>query len=293
MSHRSVAGQRPGRSVPPGPTVGLGLKPLHYEEALACPAAGLWFEVHAENYMVEGGPRLAWLEAIRRDKPLSLHGVGLSLAADEPLDLEHLARLRALADRFEPFLMSEHLAWSQRGGVYHPDLLPFPRTQGMLDRVADNVARAQDVLGRALLIENPSLYLPLAGHEMSEPDFLNRLVSRTGCGLLLDINNVYVSANNVGGSATTYIDALSSDAIGEIHLAGHAPDPEWGEALLIDTHAADVSEAVWDLYARTIRRIGPRPTLIERDGDIPPFAALMAERERAAVVLRVEGMRCG
>lgn len=293
MSPRSVAGQRPGQSAPPGPTVGLGLKPLHYEDALACPSAGLWFEVHAENYMVEGGPRLAWLEAIRRDKPLSLHGVGLSLAADAPPDVRHLARLRALADRFEPFLMSEHLAWSQRGDVYHPDLLPFPRTQRILDRVADNIGCAQDVLGRALLIENPSLYLPLAGHEMSEPEFLNRLVSRTGCGLLLDINNVYVSANNVGGSATAYMDALSSDAIGEIHLAGHAPDPEWGEALLIDTHAADVSEAVWGLYARTIRRIGARPTLIERDGDIPAFAALMAERDRAADVLRVGGLRHG
>ena len=242
--------------------------------------------------MVEGGPRLAWLEAIRRDKPLSLHGVGLSLAADAPPDVRHLDRLKALADRFEPFLMSEHLAWSQRGGVYHPDLLPFPRTQSMLDRVADNVARAQDRLGRPLLIENPSLYLPLTGHEMSEPEFLNRLVALTGCGLLLDINNVYISANNVGGDPAAYMDALTWGAIGEIHLAGHASDPDWGEALLIDTHAADVSEAVWSLYARTIRRIGPRPTLIERDGDVPSFPALMAERDRAAEMLRVEEQRC-
>ena len=288
MMHRPVAAQRPGRSVPPGPTAGLGLKAQHYEDALDCPAAGLWFEVHAENYMVDGGPRLAWLEAIRREKPLSLHGVGLSLAADESPDVLHLGRLKALADRFEPFLVSEHLAWSQRGGVYHPDLLPFPRTVRMLDQVADNIARAQDSLGRALLIENPTLYLPLTGHEMSEPEFLNALVVRTGCGLLLDINNVFVSANNVGGGVTDYLDALSPDAIGEIHLAGHSADPEWGEALLIDTHAADISQAVWSLYERTIRRIGPRPTLIERDGDIPSFSALMAERGRADQLLRVE-----
>lgn len=280
-----AAGKRPQSPDPLGLTAGLGLKARHYEQALACPAAGLWFEVHPENYMVEGGPRLAWLEAIRRDKPLSLHGVGLSLAADEPPDLDHLMRLRALADRYEPFVMSEHLAWSRRAGVYHPDLLPFPRTRRLLARVADNIGRAQDALGRRLLIENPALYLCLNGHEMDEPSFLNELVDATGCGLLLDINNVYVSVNNVGGSAGAYLDALAPEAIGEIHLAGHDPDPEWGEALLIDTHAAPVSEAVWSLYARMIGRIGPRPTLIERDDAIPAFDVLMAERDRADAVL--------
>jgi uncharacterized protein (UPF0276 family) len=267
------------------PTAGLGLKSRHYDEALACPAAGLWFEVHPENYMVEGGPRLAWLEAIRRDKPLSLHGVGLSLAADEVPDSDHLVRLKALADRYQPFLMSEHLAWSQRGDVYHPDLLPFVRSRAMLATVCDNVSRAQDALGRTLLIENPSLYLALEGHAMSEPEFLTEMARVTGCGLLLDINNVFVSANNLATRATDYLDALPAAAIGEIHLAGHAPDEQWGERLLIDTHGAPVSDAVWALYARTIDRIGPRPTLIERDDNIPEFAELMAERDRAGAVL--------
>ena len=285
MTHRPIARPDPCHPFPLGPTAGLGLKAVHYEQALACPAAGLWFEVHPENYMVEGGPRLAWLDAIRRDKPLSLHGVGLSLAADEAPDVEHLARLKTLANRYEPFVMSEHLAWSMRSTVYAPDLLPFPRSRRMLDRVIENVSRTQDALGRSLLIENPSLYLALNGHEMSEPEFLTDMVRATGCGLLLDINNVHISANNLGGSATAYLDALPTEAIGEIHLAGHNPDPSWGEALLIDTHAASVSDAVWSLYARTVARIGPRPTLIERDDDIPAFEVLMDERDRAHAVL--------
>jgi uncharacterized protein (UPF0276 family) len=271
-----------------GPTAGLGLKPAHYEEALACPSAGLWFEVHPENYMVEGGPRLAWLEAIGRDKPLSLHGVGLSLAADEAPDASHLARLKTLADRFEPFVMSEHLAWSKRGATYHPDLLPFPRTRAMLERISDNVSRAQDALGLRLLIENPSLYLALEGHEMGEVEFLAALSRATGCGLLVDVNNVHVSARNLGFSPEAYLDALPAAAVGEIHLAGHAPDPEQGEALLIDSHGAPVAEAVWALYARLIRRIGARPTLIERDENIPAFAELLAERDRAHALLAPE-----
>lgn len=287
MTRRPIAGASPEVSA------GLGLKSRHYDKALACPAVGLWFEVHSENYMVEGGPRLAWLEAIRRDKPLSLHGVGLSLAADEAPDPDHLARLKALSDRYQPFLMSEHLAWSQRGGIYHPDLLPFVRTRAMLDRVCDNVGRTQDALGRPILIENPSLYLALEGHEMSEPEFLAEMVKTTGCGLLLDINNVFISARNLGESATDYLGALPAEAIGEIHLAGHAPDEQWGQDLLIDTHGAPVSEDVWSLYARTIGRIGPRPTLIERDDNIPEFAELMVERDRAhAVLSAVEEALC-
>ena len=275
------------------PTAGLGLKLQHYADALAARADGLWFEVHPENYMVDGGARLAWLDAIRRERPLSLHGVGLSLAADEPPDPAHLARLKALADRFQPFVVSEHLAWSTRGGVYRPDLLPFPRTRARLARIVDNVARAQDALGRRLLIENPSLYLALAGHEMDEVELLTALVRRTGCGLLVDVNNVYVSAVNLGGSAEAYLDALPADAVGEIHLAGHAPDPEHGAALLIDSHGAPVAEPVWALYARLVGRIGPRPTLIERDDAIPAFAELMAERDRAhAVLAPAEERRC-
>jgi len=167
------------------PAAGISLKPQHYAEALAASAPGLWFEVHPENYMCDGGPRLAWLEAIRERHPLSLHGVGLSLAADEDPSPEHLAALRRLAHRFEPFVVSEHLAWSQRGGVYHPDLLPFPRSHEALERVASNVSRAQEALGRQLLIENPSLYLAINGHEFAEVDFLAELVRRSGCGCWL------------------------------------------------------------------------------------------------------------
>jgi uncharacterized protein (UPF0276 family) len=268
-----------------GPTVGVSLKPQHYPEALAASAAGLWFEIHPENYMCDGGPRLAWLEAIRERHPLSLHGVGLSLAADEDLAPGHLAALKRLADRFEPFVMSEHLAWSQRGDVYHPDLLPFPRSHEALDRIVANVSRAQDALGRRLLIENPSLYMAIKGHTFSEVEFLTELARRSGCGLLVDVNNIYVSANNLGFSAEDYLDAIPAALVGEIHLAGHAPDENVGAALLIDTHGAPVADAVWALYRRLISRIGPTPTLIERDDNIPGFDDLLGERAIAERIL--------
>ena len=267
-------------------TAGLGLKPQHYEAALACPADGLWFEVHPENYMVAGGPRLAWLEAIRARHPVSLHGVALSLAADAEPDAAHLARLRELARRIEPALVSEHLAWSTWRGVYHPDLLPFPRTEAALARIADNVSRTQEILQRRIAIENPSHYLHIQDHDRHEIDFLSELARRTGCGLLLDVNNVYVSARNLGFSAESYIDEFPCDPIMEIHLAGHSPDPKLGEKLLVDTHDAPIAPAVWALYTRLIARIGVRPTLIERDDKLPDFPTLYAEREHAASVLR-------
>lgn len=267
-------------------TAGLGLKAQHYAEAAATDAEGLWFEAHPENYMVAGGPRLAWLEVIRQRWPLSLHGVALSLAADADPDPGHLSRLKALVDRFEPALVSEHLAWSAWDGTYRPDLLPFPRTRAALERIAANVGRTQDALGRAILVENPSLYLDLPGHDFAETDFLAELVRRTGCGLLVDVNNAYVSANNLGYDAGAYLDALPAAAIGEIHLAGHTPDARYGQALLIDTHAAPVAEPVWRLYRRLIERIGPRPVLIERDEAIPAFGELMAERDEADRLLR-------
>lgn len=263
------------------PTAGLGLKPQHYADALASEAEGLWFEVHPENYMSAGGPRLAALETIREHRPLSLHGVGLSLAADADPDTDHLAALKRLVDRFQPFAVSEHLAWSTHRGAHQPDLLPFPRTHAALARIAANIGRMQDALDRRVLIENPSLYLPLTGHDLDEVEFLQALAAKTGCGLLVDVNNVFVSASNLGYSAEAYLDALPAEAVGEIHLAGHGPD-EGGSDLLIDTHGAPVAEPVWTLYRRLIRRIGPRPTLIERDDDIPAFATLMAERDRAA-----------
>ena len=274
------------------PTAGLGLKSQHYAEALDAAAEGLWFEVHPENYMAAGGPRLRWLEAIRAKRPLSLHGVGLSLAADADPDPNHLAALKALAERFAPFVVSEHLAWSTYRGVHQPDLLPFPRTRAALNRIAANIGRTQDALGRAILVENPSLYLPLTGHDLDETDFLVELTRRAGCGLLVDVNNVFISASNLGYAAEAYLDALPTEAIGEIHLAGHGVDANEarsGSALLIDTHGAPVAEPVWALYHRLIQRIGPRPTLIERDDDIPAFEVLMAERDRAHGMLTGTG----
>ncbi len=267
-------------------TAGLGLKPQHYDAALACPADGLWFEVHPENYMIDGGPRVKWLEAIRAHHPISLHGVALSLAADAEPDTTHLARLAALARQIEPELISEHLAWSTWRGAYHPDLLPFPRTHDALTRIADNIARTQDILQRSIAIENPSHYLKIDGHEWSEIDFLTELTRRTGCGLLLDVNNVYVSARNLGFCAEDYLDRFPGNAITEIHLAGHTCDPKLGEALLVDTHDAPIASAVWALYERLIARIGARPTLIERDDNLPEFEVLLTEREHAATLLR-------
>ncbi|MGA0116530.1 MAG: DUF692 domain-containing protein [Burkholderiales bacterium] len=264
---------------------GLGLKPQHYDAALDCSTAGLWFEVHPENYMVSGGPRLAWLEAIRAKHALSLHGVALSLAADADPDPAHLQRLAALCRRMEPALISEHLAWSSWRGAYHPDLLPFPRTTEALTRIAANISRTQDVLQRRIAVENPSHYLQLESHAWGEIDFLRELARRSGCGLLLDVNNVYVSSRNIGCSAEDYIDAFPAEAVMEIHLAGHTADPNLGAALLVDSHDAPVAPAVWALYERLIRRIGARPTLIERDGNLPAFEELMAERNRAAAVL--------
>lgn len=268
------------------PTAGLGFKPIHFVEALAAPAAGLWFEVHPENYMVEGGPRLAMLAALRRERPLSLHGVGLSLAGAAEPDRAHVARLKRLAERFEPFLVSEHLAWSSSDGRYFPDLLPFPRTTEALLRIGRNIDIVQHALGRQILIENPSLYLALDGHDWGETDFLRQLIKRTGCRLLIDVNNVHVSAANLGFDPYDYVDALPFDAIGEIHLAGHRPDPDPAARLLIDSHDAPVAEEVWALYDYLLALAGPRPTLIERDGCLPPFADLLAERDRADLLMR-------
>ena len=269
------------------PTAGLSFKPVHFEEAMACSAAGMWFEVHAENYMVDGGPRLAMLEALRIAFPISVHGVGLSLASASEPDRGHLRQLKALVDRFEPLLVSEHLAWSRQGTACFPDLLPFPRTHEALDLIARNIAIVQDGLDRQILIENPSLYMRLEGHEIAESEFLGELARRTGCGLLIDVNNVFVSATNLDFNPRSYLDALPCELIGEIHLAGHTPDPQHGQRLLIDSHDVEISEEVWDLYDWLLARCGAwrPPTLIERDDNIPQFAELMSEREQAAAML--------
>ncbi len=266
-------------------SAGLGLKPQHYDEALASTADGLWFEVHPENYMVAGGPRLGWLEKVRARRPLSLHGVAMSLAAAQPPDAAHLARFAALVRRFEPALVSEHLAWSTWGGVCRPDLLPFPRTREALDRVCANVSIVQDAIGREIAVENPSHYLKVQGHDYGEVDFLATLARRTGCGLLLDVNNVFVSARNTDQRAEDYLQAFPIEHVREIHLAGHSEDPALGSALLVDSHDTPVAEAVWTLYERLIARTGPVPTLIERDGNVPDYAELAQEAGRASALL--------
>lgn len=267
------------------PTAGLGFKTAHLDDALAARRDGLWFEVHAENYMVDGGPRLAALDLLVERFPISLHGVGLSLASVTPPDPAHLARLRRLADRIDPFRISDHLAWQKWEGAHHSDFLPFPRTLEALSHAIANVDSVQDALGRRILVENPSLYVDLPGHELSEADFLTGLARATGCGLLLDVNNVYVSAHNLGFNPEAMIDRYPGHLVDEIHLAGHRPDADPDSPLIIDSHDADIGDPVWSLYARLIARIGARPTLIERDDDVPPFDVLVAERDRAHAML--------
>ena len=262
-------------------TAGLGLKPAHFAEALADTSPGLWLEVHPENHLVDGGPRLAWLQAVGEQHPLSLHGVSMSLAGFDRPETGHLQRLARLVNTLRPALVSEHLAWCTWGGQVLPDLLPFVRDDAALARTATHIDEAQQALGRRIAIENPSHYITLPGHTWREPDFMNELVRRTGCGLLLDVNNVYVSAHNLGFDAARMLRAYDGDAVMEIHLAGHHADPQLGAQLLIDGHDTPVSEAVWQLYADLIADIGPRPTLIERDDQLPDFATLMRERNRA------------
>jgi uncharacterized protein (UPF0276 family) len=235
--------------------------------------------------MVAGGPRLAMLAALREARPLSLHGVGLSLGSAERPDAAHLAALKHLVDRFDPWLVSEHLAWSRIGSRCLPDLLPVPRTYEALLCTARNIEIAQDALGRAILIENPALYLHCES-DWSEPDFLAELVRRTGCGLLVDLNNVAVAAHNLGYQAEAYLGLLPHRAVGEIHIAGHSADPDPALDLLIDSHDAPVSEQVWALLDHLLDFTRPTPVLLERDGNVPAFGELMAERDRAAAIIR-------
>jgi len=265
---------------------GVGLKAQHYEDILGQRPDIGWFEVHAENYMGAGGPPHHYLEAIRRDYPVSLHGVGLSIGADRPLDEAHLQRLKALTDRYEPGLVSEHLAWSSHGGVFFNDLLPVPYTGEAVARVSEHIDRLQSVLGRRILLENPSTYVAFEASEMSELDFLRAVSLRTGCSLLLDVNNVLVSATNQNFNADDYIDAFPMEAVREIHLAGHARDrDDAGNPLLIDAHDRAVDGAVWALYARAIARSGMMPTLIEWDNAVPAWRTLFAEARTAERVM--------
>lgn len=245
-----------------------------------------FFEVHAENYMVDGGPFHHWLGRIRQQYPISLHGVGLSIGGEGPLDREHLRRLATLVDRYEPAAFSEHLAWSSHGDVYLNDLLPLEYDSATLIRVCDHVDQVQNRLKRRLLLENPSTYLSFSASTLTEAQFLREVITRTGCGLLLDVNNAYVSCVNRGADAMAFIEALPLEAVGEIHLAGFSADSDAaGDSLLIDSHGSPVDDAVWDLYRGVIARLGPTPTLIEWDNDVPELDVLLAEAGQAQRIL--------
>ncbi|WP_299395790.1 DUF692 domain-containing protein [Pelagibius sp.] len=267
---------------------GVGLKAQHYEAVLdGRPDLG-WFEVHAENYMGAGGPPHHYLTRIRRDYPLSLHGVGLSIGGAAPLDEAHLARFKDLAERYEPGLVSEHLAWSTHNDIYFNDLLPLPYTNETVVRVSDHLERMQDVVGHRVLLENPSTYVTFRESTMSEIDFLKAVVKLSGCGLLLDVNNVMVSATNQGTAPEAYIDSFPLEHVGEIHLGGHArEDDDQGNTLLIDAHDRAVDDAVWRLYDRSLARGGAKPTLIEWDNDLPDWETLYSEARAAEQLLEV------
>jgi uncharacterized protein (UPF0276 family) len=264
---------------------GIGLRAPHVAEVLATRPAVGWFEVHPENYM-GGGPVRRRLNEVRRDYPISLHAVGLSLGTAASLDARHLERLRRLVDELQPALVSEHLSWSIAGGAYFNHLLPLPYTDESLAVVSRHVAQTQDALGRRVLVENPSGYLRFHHSTIPEPEFLAELTRRTGCGLLCDVNNVHVSAHNLGFDANAYLDALPAQAVGELHLAGHAVNDAAGRAILIDDHGSPVADAVWALYARAVARFGEVPALVEWDTEIPALDVLIAEA-RAADRVRV------
>jgi hypothetical protein len=268
------------------PRAGVGLKAEHYRTIVETNPDVGFFEVHAENYMGAGGPPHRYLSAIRDRYPLSLHGVGLSIGADRPLDRDHLQRLKELIEQYTPGLFSEHLAWSSHDTGFLNDLLPVPYTTETLARVSEHIDEVQDTLGRQMLLENPSTYLAFAESTYSETDFIAEVVRRTGCGLLLDVNNVHVASTNQQWDPFAYINAYPLAHVQEIHLAGYAREADdKGRPLLIDTHDRPVDEIVWDLFAHVVARIGPLPTLIEWDADVPVWSVLKAEAERAEAIM--------
>ncbi|MDF8357993.1 MULTISPECIES: DUF692 domain-containing protein [Ensifer] len=271
---------------------GTSFKHQHLQAILADDACGGFFEIHAENYMGAGGPPHAALARIRQDFPVSLHGVSMSIGGPQPLDKAHLGRFKALVDRYEPALVSEHLAWSTHETTFYNDLLPLPYTEATVARVSDHIDEVQDAIGRRLLLENPSTYVTFQDSTMSETVFIRELVKRTGCGLLLDINNVFVSATNQGYSALAYLDDFPLEHVGEIHLAGHAEQQDdEGDLLLIDSHDGPVADAVWKLYDIVIARVGAIPTLIEWDSAIPDWPVLKREATAAQTILDAYGQR--
>ena len=259
-------------------TAGIGLKPDHYDQALSSVEAGLWFEVHTENYFIGGGQRLEKLHLIGERFPLSFHGVGASLGGPELPNADHLAKVKQLVDQFQPEFVSEHAVWSRLGAKYFAELLPLPRTYEALQRLVDGISCYQDAIGRSILIENPTNYVSLRS-EMDEVDFLLEACKRSGCGLLLDVNNLYLSSHNCGIDAHAYINAIPKELVGEIHVAGFDQDEKFANRLLIDSHASAVNQSVWQLLDFTLNRFGPKPVLLERDANIPPFEVLMGERQ--------------
>jgi len=264
---------------------GIGLRFRHHQEVEETHPAVAWFEVHTENYM-GGGPPLRYLDAVRRDYPVSLHGTGLSLGSAQGLDEAHLERVVQVARRIEPGLISEHLSWCVADGRYLADLLPLPMTEEALDAVCTNVNRMQERLKRVVLVENPSSYLQYRHSTIPEWEFLAETARRTGCGVLCDVNNIYVSARNHGWDAARYLAALAPQSVGEIHLAGHAVRQiQGGREIRIDDHGSPVSPAVWALYAQALARFGAVPTLIEWDTDVPALDVLLAEAAQAESML--------
>jgi uncharacterized protein (UPF0276 family) len=286
---RPIARVSGGFRSPAHPVMGLAGTSLKHEHVTAILVEDKregFFEVHAENYMGAGGPPHHALTHIRCDYPISVHGVCMSIGGPQPLDPAHLARFKTLVDRYEPALVSEHLAWSTHDTTYFNDLLPLPYTAATLARVADHIDEVQEAIGRPILLENPSTYVIFPESTMSETDFIRELVRRTGCGLLLDVNNVFVSATNHGYSALAYLADFPMDHVGEIHLAGHAEQADdEGDLLLIDSHDHPVADAVWELFDIVIGRSGPVPTLVEWDGNIPDWPVLKAEAAAAQVAL--------
>ena len=261
---------------------GVGYKPQHFDGLCQDRGCVQWLEIHAENYMGGGGRPHAQMQALRADFAISVHGVGLSIGGTAPLDAEHLKRLQTLLNWLEPASFSEHLAWSTHDTAYLNDLLPMPYTQETLQHVTDHIDQVQSALGHKMLLENPSSYLAFAESTWSEPDFVAEVARRTGCGLLLDVNNVFISATNLGYSPESYIDAFPLDQVGEIHVGGHDVDADdAGHELLIDTHAHPAAPQVWNLLHYTLARSGPRPVLVEWDTDVPPWPVLRDEAARA------------
>ncbi|WP_299750958.1 DUF692 domain-containing protein [uncultured Boseongicola sp.] len=267
-------------------TPGVGYKPQHFSDITNDPGVVGWLEIHAENYMGDGGRPLAQLRHLAETFAISAHGVGLSIGGETRLDPDHLARLKHLNDWLKPASFSEHLAWSTHGAEFLNDLLPLPYTDATLLRVADHIDALQETIGRKMLLENPSSYLAFTESTMSETDFLREIARRTGCGLLLDVNNVFVSATNLGTDPIAYIEDFPLEQVGEIHLGGHDEDEDdHGAPLLIDSHGRAIADPVWTLYDYVVAKGGACPTLIEWDNDVPDWQTLEAEAQRAHVIL--------